>query len=69
MNKVTKPKHYTQGRIECFDAIDAMVGGLNRLDDYRIVLYIWRCFDKGDTVTDLKKARRDLNRLIAELEK
>ena len=71
MNKVFKPKHYTQGPIECIDAIDAMVGGRGRMDTYRamIVKYIWRCFDKGDTVTDLKKARWYINRLIAEVEK
>ena len=34
-----------------------------------IVQYIWRCFDKGDTLTDLKKARWYLNRLIDEVEK
>ena len=71
MNKVSKPEHYTQVPIECIDAIDAMIGGRSRLDTYRasIVKYIWRCFDKGDAVTDLKKARFYLNRLIAELEK
>ena len=69
MNKVTKPKHYTQGRIECFDAIDAMVGGLNRLDDYRIVNTFGDASIRVTPLPILKKARRDLNRLIAELEK
>ena len=71
MNKVSNPKHCTQGRIECIEAIDAMIGDRGRLDTYRamIVKYIWRCFDKGDAVTDLKKARWYLNRLIDELEK
>ena len=68
MNKVSKPEHYTQGPIEC---IDATVGGRGRMDHYRasIVQYIWRCFDKGDTITDLKKARWYLNRLIDDLER
>ena len=71
MNKVSTPKHCTQGRIECIEAIDAMIGDRGRLDTYRamIVKYIWRCFDKGDAVTDLKKARWYLNRLIGVLEK
>ena len=71
MNKVSKPEHYTQGRIECIDAIAAMVGGRGRMDHYRasVVQYIWRCFDKGDTITDLKKDRWYINRLIDELEK
>nr|ADI23571.1 hypothetical protein [uncultured nuHF2 cluster bacterium HF0770_42C12] len=71
MNKISKPEHYTQGTIECIDAIDAMIGDRGRKDHYRasIVKYIWRCFDKGDVVTDLKKARWYLNRLIDGLEK
>ena len=71
MNKVFKPEHYTQGPIEFIDAIEPMVGGRGRMDTYRasIVQYIWRCFVKGDTITDLKKARWYLNRSIDELEK
>ena len=57
--------------VESDRTVDAMIGGRCRLDVYRamIVKYIWRCFDKGDTVTDLKKARWYINRLIAEVEK
>ena len=71
MNKVSKPGHYTQGSIECIHAIDAMIGERGRKDFYRasILQYLWRCFDKGDALTDLKKARWYLNRLISELEK
>ena len=70
MDDIQKPKHYTKGSIECIDAIDAMAGD-GRLEFYRcsIMQYVWRCFDKGDTVTDLKKARWYINRLIAEVEK
>ena len=66
MNKVFKPEHYTQGPIEC---IDAMTGD-GRLEVYRasIMQYVWRCFDKGDTVMGLKKARWYLNRLFDEVE-
>ena len=71
MDKVSKPGHYTQGSIECIDAIDAMLGERGGKDFYRasIVQYIWRSFDKGDDITDLKKARWYLNRLIDGLEK
>ena len=57
--------------VESAWTIDAMVGGRGKLDHYRasIVQYIWRCFDKGDTLTDLKKARWYINRLIDKLEK
>ena len=71
MDELTKPKHHTQGSVECLDDIDAMMGDRGRLDTYRamIVKYIWRCFDKGDAVTDLKKARWYIDRLIGVLEK
>ena len=71
MDKVCRPRHYTQRQMEYIDAIDAMISNRGRLDHYRanVLKYLWRCFDKGDTVTDLKKARWYLNRLIDELEK
>ena len=71
MNKVSKPEHYTQGSIESIDAIDAMIGGQGRKDFYRasILQYLWRCFDKGDALTDLKKARWYLNCLIEAVKK
>ena len=48
-----------------------MMGDRGRMDIYRgsVVQYIWRCFDKGDAITGLKKARWYLNRLISEPEK
>jgi hypothetical protein len=40
MNEITKPKHYTQGKVECLDAIDAM------LEDIEDNFYnlIWRYY-------------------------
>jgi len=38
MDEITKPKHYTQGPIECLDAIDSMLagdGGGGVVDFYR----------------------------------
>ena len=45
-----------KGRFESIDAIDAMVSKQGRQDDYRpnVLKYLWPCFDKGDTVTNLK---------------
>lgn len=52
MSDINKPKHYTQGSIECIDAIDAMLEecGSSKVDFYRsqIVKYIWRMPHKGN---------------------
>ena len=70
MNEITKPKHYTQGNVECLDAIDSMLGESSRIDFYRtqIVKYMWRLRDKGSPLKDAKKAQFYLGRLIEKLE-
>ena len=69
MNDITKPKHYTQGKVECLDAIDSMLEESNRIDFYRsqIVKYMWRLRDKGDSLKDAKKAQFYLDQLIQKL--
>ena len=70
MNDITKPKHHTQGKVECLDAIDSMLEESSRVDFYRtqIVKYMWRLRDKGDSLKDAKKAQFYLGRLIEKLE-
>ena len=70
MDEVDKPKHYTQSKVECLDAIDAMLEESSRIDFYRtqIVKYMWRLRDKGDSLKDAKKAQFYLGRLIEKLE-
>ena len=70
MNDISKPKHYTQGNVECLDAIDSMLGESSRIDFYRtqIVKYLWRLRDKGSPLKDAKKAKFYLERLIEKLE-
>ena len=70
MDEIDKPKHYTQGKVECLDAIDSMLEESSRIDFYRtqIVKYMWRLRDKGDSVKDAKKAQFYLGRLIEKLE-
>ena len=70
MNDITKPKHYTQGSVECLDAIDSVLEESSRIDFYRtqIVKYMWRLRDKGDSPKDAKKAQFYLGRLIEKLE-
>ena len=71
MNEVTKPKHYTQGSIECVDAIAAMIGKDRMQDFYRsqVVKYIWRMMDKGDPLKDAMKAEWFIKQLITSLSK
>ena len=70
MNEITKPKHYTQGSIECLDAIDAMLGKDKMKDFYRtqVVKYMWRMMDKGSPKQDALKAQFYLNKLIDSLD-
>ena len=62
---VQHPSHYTQGGIECIDAIRASMTA-DGFCDYckgNIIKYIWRWRDKGG-VEDLKKASVYLDWLI-----
>ena len=61
---VNKPKHYTQGKVECIDAIKEMCG--SGFKDYcrgSVVKYLWR-YDKKNGIEDLRKAQWFLNALI-----
>ena len=62
---VQHPSHYTQGGIECIEAIKASMTA-DGFCDYckgNIIKYIWRWRDKGG-VEDLRKASVYLNWLI-----
>ena len=66
---VNRPAHYTSGGIECIDAMQAAFG-VEAVKDFCLCnafKYLWRHRQKNG-VEDLKKARRYLNRLIAEME-
>jgi hypothetical protein len=65
--KVNHPSHYTKGKVECIDAIDSAVTGLEGVEaayTANIIKYTYRWKDKGG-VEDLRKARWYLDRLIA----
>lgn len=67
---VNHPEHYT-GKIECIDAIEQVVAGLEADQAYftgNILKYIWRWPYKNG-IEDLKKAQWYLNRLISNVEK
>ena len=63
---VNHPPHYTQGDVECIDAIKASM----ELREYigflkgQVIKYIWRFEKKWDPTEDLKKARYYLEKLI-----
>mgnify|MGYP006000748631 CR=1 FL=1 len=55
---VNHPSHYTQGGIECIDALESMLGKDAFIAYCRgtAVKYLWRTGHKWDDVEDLKKA-------------
>ena len=70
---VNHPSHYTQGGIECIDALTALISPYEDPNDaaltWQVGKYIWRHPLKWNPLEDLKKARWYLDRLIAHYEK
>ena len=69
INNVNHPKHYTQGGIECIDAIKAATVGKTGIEAVcvaNVVKYLWR-YEEKNGMEDVKKARWYLERLISEL--
>ena len=68
-DNVNHPSHYTQGAIECIDAIKEATKGLLGIEAVctaNIIKYVWRWKFKNG-VEDLLKARWYLDRLIEEV--
>ena len=66
LDTVNHPKHYTQGKIECIDAIESAVADLSGLDAVctaNVIKYVWRWKHKNGS-QDLRKAQWYLNKLI-----
>ena len=63
---VNHPSHYTQGGIECIEALEAMLGKDAFIAYCRgtAVKYLWRTGHKWDDVEDLKKAAWYIDRAI-----
>lgn len=67
---VNHPPHYTQGGIECIDAIKAATVGKTGIEAVavaNVVKYLWRYEGKGG-LESVRKAQWYLNKLISELE-
>lgn len=69
VDMVNHPSHYTQGGIECIDAIKAATIGKTGIEAVcvaNVVKYLWR-YEEKNGLEDVKKARWYLERLINEL--
>jgi len=67
-DNVNHPSHYTQGAIECIDAIKEATKGLLGIEAVctaNIIKYVWRWKFKNG-IEDLYKAEWYLDRLIKE---
>lgn len=69
-DNVNHPSHYTQGKVECIDALEsATIGksGIEAVCVANVIKYLWR-YEEKNGVEDIKKAKFYLNRLLATLE-
>lgn len=67
---VNHPSQYTQGEVECIDAIDSAVTALppdEAVCVANVIKYVWR-YRLKSPVESLKKARWYLDRLIGKME-
>lgn len=70
VDMVNHPSHYTQGGIECIDALKAATVskvGIEAVCTANAIKYLWR-YEEKNGIEDVKKARWYIDRLIKELE-
>ena len=70
-DNVNNPSHYTQGKVECIDALEsATVGkkGIEAVCVANVVKYLWR-YEEKNGLEDVKKAEYYLKKLIDIMEK
>lgn len=66
---VNRPNHYTQGGIECIDALKAATvskHGIEAVCVANVIKYLWR-YEEKNGLEDIKKARWYIERLIKEV--
>ncbi len=69
-DNINHPNHYTTGKVECIDAIEAATEGLTGIQAVctgNVIKYVWR-WRRKNGVEDLRKARWYLDKLIKEVE-
>lgn len=67
---VNHPNHYTQGKVECLEALESATQGLvgiEAVDTANAIKYLWRWKHKNG-VQDLHKAIFYINHLIARIQ-
>ena len=67
---VSHPKHYTQGGIECIDALKAATVGKRGIEAVcvaNVIKYLWR-YEEKNGIEDVCKAKWYIERLLMELE-
>lgn len=70
VDMVNHPSHYTQGGIECIDALKAATvskTGIEAVCTANAIKYLWR-YEEKNGIEDVKKARWYIDRLIKEIE-
>ena len=70
VDKVNHPSHYTGGKVECIDALEAATKdlmGIQAVCTANAIKYLWRWKMKNG-IEDLKKANWYINHLIRVLE-
>lgn len=68
LENVNHPKHYTQGKVECIDALAAAtinLQGIEAVCTANAIKYLWRWKQKNG-VEDLKKANWYIDKLMQE---
>jgi hypothetical protein len=67
---VNSPQHYTQGKVECIEAIAAATvnkSGIEAACVANAIKYLWRYEAKGKPVQDVEKAQWYINKLLEVL--
>lgn len=67
---VNHPQHYTQGSIECIDALKAATVGKRGIEAVcvaNVIKYLWR-YEEKNGIEDVRKAKWYIECLLKELE-
>lgn len=67
---VQHPSHYTQGKVECIEALESATAGLSGIEAVctaNAIKYLWR-WKRKNGIEDVKKAQWYINHLIKHLE-
>lgn len=69
-DNVQHPSHYTQGKVECIEALESATAGLSGIEAVctaNAIKYLWR-WKRKNGIEDVKKAQWYINHLIKHLE-